>query len=61
VLWEHNAVFTLVPGLTAAMQSLFVRGAVSGVGILALFGGLRDLLSLFFARRTDVTSDQHVS
>jgi len=33
------------------MGNLFVRGAVSGVGIVMIVGGLRDLLSLFFARR----------
>jgi len=56
-LWDHNWLAGFVPGLAHAMSSLFVRGAVSGLGLLTLLGGLRDLVSVLFARpRTDVPS-----
>jgi hypothetical protein len=40
----------VVPGLAAVLASLFVRGAVSGVGLVTAIGGLRDLASVLFAR-----------
>ena len=56
-LWEHNAFISVVPGLARAMESLFFRGAVSGIGIVTLFGGVREFLSLLSPRaRTDVAS-----
>lgn len=56
-LWDHNMLVSVIPGLGKAMGSLFVRGAVSGLGLITLLGGFRDLASLLFARpRTDVPS-----
>ena len=56
-LWEHNALISVVPGLARAMDSLFFRGAVSGIGIVTLVGGMREFLSLFSPRpQTDVPS-----
>jgi hypothetical protein len=49
-LWEHNVLTGAVPGLAAVLASLFVRGAVSGIGLVTIVGGLRDLASVLFAR-----------
>jgi hypothetical protein len=51
--WQHQnyfaARFTLV-GIWMANE--FVRGAVSGVGLITAFAGLRDLTSTIFASRS---------
>ena len=49
-LWEHNVLTAAVPGLAAVLASLFVRGAVSGVGLVTVVGGLRDLASVLFVK-----------
>jgi hypothetical protein len=49
-LWAHNLFADAVPGLSVAIGSLFVRGGVTGVGIVTVVGGVRDLASLLFAR-----------
>jgi hypothetical protein len=50
VLWERNALAALAPWVGSLMSSEFVRGAVSGVGIVTAAAGLRDLAGAFFAR-----------
>ena len=50
--WEQNyfgARFTLL-GIWMANQ--FVRGAVSGIGVLTVVAGLRDLTAAIFIRRS---------
>jgi hypothetical protein len=49
-LWEHNAFLSVVPGLATAMESLFIRGAVSGIGIVTFLGGVREFLSMMSPR-----------
>ena len=51
--WQHNYFGALVPALGRAMVNEFVRGAVSGVGVVTLLAGLRDLTSAVFARHAD--------
>ena len=50
-LWQHNLFLASVPGLETFVTSLFVRGGVTGVGIITLLGGLRDLMSVLFSRQ----------
>ena len=50
-LWEHNVFVEGLPLLGSIAGSLFVRGAISGVGIVTFIGGLRDLASVLMARR----------
>jgi hypothetical protein len=45
-LWDHNLFASTRPWLAELFDSLFVRGAVTGVGLLTVAGGLRDLASL---------------
>jgi hypothetical protein len=41
-LWEHNAVLLYLP-LRGLLLNNFVRGAVSGLGVIDLFIGLSEL------------------
>ena len=50
--WERNYFAEAFPVLRALIRNNFVRGAVSGVGVLNLVAGLVDLRSLLpWARR----------
>jgi hypothetical protein len=51
LLWRRNAFLIAMPWLGAVMNDPFVRGAVTGVGLVTFAAGLRDLASVFFARR----------
>ena len=42
VLWEHNVVLLYLP-LRGLLLNNFVRGAVSGLGVIDLFIGLGEL------------------
>ena len=48
--WEHNYFAMAWPGLRTFLMNNFVRGAVSGLGVVNLFAGLADLALLFAAR-----------
>ena len=39
----------MVPGLDVLMASPFVRGAVSGVGLVTIAAGVRELFGVFAA------------
>ena len=47
--WDRNR-FGGLPVIAALMASDYVRGAVSGVGVLTALAGLRDLFALIFGR-----------
>ena len=49
-LWERNYFAALWPWLEVAMDNRFVRGAVSGVGLVTAWAGVKDLSSAFMAR-----------
>lgn len=49
--WEHNYFTQAVPGLRAITTNFFVRGAVSGLGLINVGAGLSELLSVFSSRR----------
>lgn len=40
----------MLPWLAPIMGNPFVRGAVTGIGIVTLSAGLRELVSVLFAR-----------
>ena len=44
-LWERNLLAALFPGLRDLLLSSYVRGAISGLGILNLWVGLSDAWS----------------
>ena len=49
--WQHNYFGSLFPPLRTFMVNEFVRGGVSGVGLITAVAGLRDLTSAIFARQ----------
>lgn len=57
LLWERNYFAAIWPWLDGVMGNLYVRGAVSGVGLVTGWTGVRDLVSAFAARwsRTDAS------
>ena len=48
--WVHNYFGLLWPWLGDLMGSAYVRGAVSGIGLITIAAGVRDLFGRFFAR-----------
>jgi hypothetical protein len=49
--WERNYFAEAVPWLHEAIANNFVRGAVSGLGLVNLAAGLVELSSLFASQR----------
>ena len=50
--WQHNYFGARFALLGAWMANEFVRGAISGIGVITAIAGLRDLASAIFARRS---------
>ena len=48
--WEHNYFAMAWPPLRTFLTNNFVRGAVSGLGLVNLMAGFADLAMLFFPR-----------
>jgi len=53
VYWERNYFADALPAIHAFITNDFVRGAVTGLGILNLFAGASELVALFVAERSD--------
>jgi hypothetical protein len=49
--WDRNYFVELYPALEAAITNNFVRGAVSGLGLVNVAAGLVELFSMFSAQR----------
>lgn len=49
--WERNYFAETFPILQHLLRNNFVRGAVSGLGVVNLLMGFRDLADLLLARR----------
>ena len=45
--WEHNYFAMAWPPLRTLLNNEFVRGAVSGLGVVNLFAGFADIALLF--------------
>jgi hypothetical protein len=50
--WERNYFADTVPLVAAVTRNGFVRGAVSGIGLLNVAAAVMELLSIFTSRRT---------
>ena len=51
--WDRNYFAEAVPSIHAFITNNFVRGAVSGLGVINLIAGLGELVSILLARNTD--------
>jgi hypothetical protein len=49
--WERNYFAGLVPGLDTLLANAFVRGAVSGLGVVNVLAAIAELVDIFLARR----------
>lgn len=50
-LWDHNILVAARPWLRALLEDPFMRGGVTGVGLVTAFAGVRDLSATLFARQ----------
>lgn len=48
--WDRNYFAQTVPAIGAIATNFFVRGAVSGLGLVNVAAGLSELLSVFSSR-----------
>jgi hypothetical protein len=48
--WQHNYFGAMLPVLSRVMANEFVRGGVSGVGVITAFGGLCELIAALSRR-----------
>jgi hypothetical protein len=55
--WDHNRFIVISPALRGLFHNSFVRGAVSGIGVLTVFAGLAEIAGLFAARRATERGD----
>ncbi len=53
--WERNYFAEASPAIRAALMNNFVRGAVSGLGVINVMAGVIELLSAIVARRSGYT------
>jgi hypothetical protein len=51
--WERNYFAETLPLVEALVTNGFVRGAVSGLGLLNLLAGVSEIASLVLARRSE--------
>jgi len=49
--WERNYFVTAVPAIHQIISNNYVRGAVSGLGVVNLLMGFNELASMLMARR----------
>ena len=57
--WDRNFFTALVPALAAVMPSAYVRGAVSGIGIITVVAGLAELAAALGSRRQNTVPPTH--
>ena len=48
--WDHNYFIDAVPVLASWTSNEFVRGAVTGIGVITAIAGIREMAGAFFAR-----------
>ena len=51
--WDRNYFAEAVPLIHTIITNNFVRGGVSGLGLINLISGLGELVSILLARNTD--------
>lgn len=49
--WERNYFLTAIPALQEIVRNNYLRGAVSGLGVVNLLMGFNELASVLLARR----------
>jgi hypothetical protein len=49
--WDRNYFASLAPAIGEAIKNPYVRGAVSGLGLINIIAGLAELFSVFSSPR----------
>jgi hypothetical protein len=49
--WDRNYFAALIPGVGVVMKNAYVRGAVSGLGLVNIAAGFAELFSMFSSER----------
>jgi hypothetical protein len=49
--WERNYFLTAIPGLQEVVRNNYLRGGVSGLGVVNLLMGFQELALVLLARR----------
>ena len=55
--WERNYFFEWSPALSALMTSNYMRGAISGLGLINVWAALAELADMFGSSRANQHSD----
>ena len=50
--WDHNYFAAAYPPLQEVLRNNYIRGAVSGLGVVNLLVGFHELAALLWARRS---------
>ena len=58
VFWERNYFAHAMPALGLWMGNAYVRGGVTGIGLVTVLTGLRDLSNVILARGAASPSDR---
>jgi hypothetical protein len=53
--WDRNYFAEAIPAVHAFITNNFVRGAVSGLGLVNIFAGLGEIVSILLARNAEST------
>jgi hypothetical protein len=59
--WERNYFIALLPSLLDLVRNNYLRGAVSGLGVVNLLVGFYDLSDLLMARRFGETMSREAT
>lgn len=51
--WDRNYFVQTLPSLQGIITNNFVRGAVSGLGLINVYAGVAELVAMLIARRVD--------
>jgi hypothetical protein len=54
--WERNYFADAIPALHTVITNNFVRGAISGLGLVNLASGLGELIAMLLARNSEPSS-----
>lgn len=49
--WDHNHFAAVHPAVASLAGSAYVRGGVSGIGVITALAGLAEIASLILSRR----------
>lgn len=59
--WDRNYFAESLPALDALISNNYVRGAVSGLGVVNLAAGIAELFSLLIARHVQIERPTSIS